>query len=59
MKHVSYVSWHETCACKCILDASVFNHRQCCNDDNADVNVKNWLTKVGVIMSESVWMWVS
>ena len=23
-----YISWHETCACKCRLDASVCNDRQ-------------------------------
>ena len=38
-----YVSWHETCACKCRLDVSV-----CSNDGvgiliNADVNVQNEL----------------
>ena len=28
-----HVSWHETCKCKCRLDASVCNNKQCWNND--------------------------
>ena len=28
------VSWHETCICKCRLDASICNDKQRWNDDN-------------------------
>ena len=26
-----HIEWHETCNCKCRLDASVFNNKQCWN----------------------------
>ena len=26
-----HIKWHETCKCKCRLDASVCNNKQCCN----------------------------
>ena len=45
----SYIKLHETCKCKCRLDASVCNNKQRWNEDNADVNVKNRLTKEYVI----------
>ena len=28
-----HTKWHETCKCKCILDASVCNNKQRWNDD--------------------------
>ena len=28
-----HIKWHETCKCKCRLDASVFNNKQRCNND--------------------------
>ena len=28
-----YIKWHETCECKCRLDASVCNNKQRCNED--------------------------
>ena len=28
-----HIEWHETCKCKCRLDASVFNNKQRWNDD--------------------------
>ena len=27
------MKWHEMCRCKCRLDASVRNNKQCWNDD--------------------------
>ena len=41
------IKWHETCKCKCRLDASVWGNKQRWNV--VDVNVKNWLTKEYVI----------
>ena len=43
-----HMEWHDTCKCKCRLDANV------CNNNvgmmkNVDVNVKNWLTKEDMI----------
>ena len=37
--------WHETCKCKCRLDASVCNKKQHWKSINEDGNAKNWLTK--------------
>ena len=28
-----HIKWHETCKCKCRLDGSVCNNKQCWNDD--------------------------
>ena len=36
-----HVKWHETCKCKCRLDASVFNNKKGGIKINTDVNVKN------------------
>ena len=36
-----HIKWHETCKCKCRLDASVCNNKQRWNKKNVDVNVKN------------------
>ena len=41
------IKWHETCECKCRLDASVWGTKQRWNV--VDVNVKNWLTREYVI----------
>ena len=36
-----HIKCHETCKCKCRLDASVYNNKQRWNKKNVDVNVKN------------------
>ena len=36
MKH-KHIEWHETCKCKCRLDASVCNNKQRWNKDNTGV----------------------
>ena len=36
-----FIEWHETCKCKCRLDAIVCNNKQRWNKKNADVNAKN------------------
>ena len=40
-----YVSWHETCACKYRLDASVCNDRQCWNSDQCRSECKELIDK--------------
>ena len=40
-----YIKQHETCKCRCRLDASVCNDEQRWSIENVDVDVKNWLTK--------------
>ena len=37
-----FTEWHETCKCKCRLDAIVCNSKQCWIKMNADVNWFNW-----------------
>ena len=41
-----HIKWHETCKWICTLDEIICNNKQRSNEDNADVNVKNWLIKV-------------
>ena len=36
-----FIEWHETCKCKCRLNAIVCNNKQRWNKKNVDVNVKN------------------
>ena len=40
----SHIEWHETCKCKCGLDAIVCNNKKVGIMINGDVNVKNLLT---------------
>ena len=55
------IEWHKTCKYKCRLDASVLITNNVGIKINADVNVKNWLTKVDVIKDSFgflvMWMW--
>ena len=44
-----HIKWHETCKCKCRLDASVCKINNAGMKINADVNVKNLLIKVYVV----------
>ena len=44
-----YIKLHETLKCKCRFDESVYNNKQCWNDDKCRCNVKNRLIKVVVI----------
>ena len=37
----SHIEWHETCKCKCRLDASVCNNKQCWNEDKCRCNPSN------------------
>ena len=39
-----HVSWHETCKCKCRLDASVCNNKQCWNNDKyrCECKISGW-----------------
>ena len=36
-----HIKWHETCKCKCRLDASVCNNKQRWNEDKCRWNAKN------------------
>ena len=42
------IKWHETCKCKCRLDASVFNKQQW-NNDKCQCECKELIDKVYVI----------
>ena len=40
-----HIKFHQTCKCKCILDASVSNNNNAGIKISVDANVKDWLTK--------------
>ena len=40
-----HMKWHETCKCKCRLNASVCNNKDNKIKINAGLNAMNWLTK--------------
>ena len=40
-----HIEWHETCECKCRLDASVCNNKQRCNDDKCRFECKELIDK--------------
>ena len=41
-----HIKWHETCKCKCRLDASVCNNKQRWNDDKCRWECKELINKV-------------
>ena len=49
-----HIDWHETCKCKCGLDASVFNNKQCWNDDKCRCECKELIDK-GRCDEEFIW----
>ena len=40
-----HIKWHETCKCKCRLDASVCNNKQHWNDDKRRCECKELIDK--------------
>ena len=40
-----HVTWHETCTCKCRLDATVCNNKQCWNNDKCRCECKELIDK--------------
>ena len=50
----SHIEWHETCKCKCRLDASVCNNKQRWNDDKCRCGCKELIDK-GVFDKGSIW----
>ena len=49
-----HIKWHETCKCKCRLDASVCNNKQPWNDDNCRCECKELIDK-GVCDKGFIW----
>ena len=49
-----HIKWHETCKCKCRLDASVCNNKQRWNDDKCRCECKELIHK-GVCDKGYVW----
>ena len=41
-----HIKWHETCKCKCRLDAGVCNNKQCWNNDKCRWECKELIDKV-------------
>ena len=48
------IKWHETCKCKCRLDASVCNNKQCWNDDKCWCECEELIDK-GVCDRGYIW----
>ena len=40
-----HIEWHETCKCKCRLDVSVCNNKQCWNNDKCRCECKELIDK--------------
>ena len=40
-----HIKWHQTCKCKCRLDASVCNNKQCWNNDKCKCECKELIDK--------------
>ena len=49
-----HIEWHETCKCKCRLDASVCNNKQRWNEDKCRCECKELIDK-GVCNKEFIW----
>ena len=49
-----HVKWHETCKCKCRLDASVCNSKQHWNDDKCRCDCKELIDK-GICDKGFIW----
>ena len=49
-----YIEWHETCKCKCILDARVCNNKQFWNGDKWKCKCKKFIDK-GVCDKKFIW----
>ena len=49
-----HIKWHETCKCKCRLDASVCNNKQRWNDDKCRCECKELIDK-GVCDKGFIW----
>ena len=49
-----HIGWHETCKCKCRLDASVCNIKQRWNDDKCSCECKE-LSDKGVCDKKFIW----
>ena len=49
-----HIKWHETCKCKCRLDASVCNNKQRCNNDKCKCECKELIDK-GVCNEGYIW----
>ena len=53
-----HIKWHETCKCKCRLDASVCNDKQCRNNDKCRCECKELIDKArcdkGFIWNSSI-----
>ena len=56
-----HIKWHETCKCKCRLDASVCNNKQRWNNDKCQCECKELIDKgicdkqyIGILVTVNV-----
>ena len=45
INETKYIKWHETCKCKCRLDATVYNNEQKWNEDKCRCECKELIDK--------------
>ena len=49
-----HIKWHKTCRCKCRLDTSACNNRQCWNNDKCRCECKELIDK-GIQDKRFIW----
>ena len=49
-----HIKWHETCKCKCRLDASICNNKQRCSNDKCQCECKELIDK-GICNKRYIW----
>ena len=51
---ITHIEWHETCKCKCRLDASVYDHKQRWNRDKYRCKFEELIGK-GICDNRLIW----
>ena len=50
----THIEWHETCKCKCRLDASVYDNKQCWDRDKYRCKFEKLIGK-GICDNRCIW----
>ena len=50
----THIEWHETCKCKCRLDASVYDNKKCWNRDKYRCKFEKLIGK-GICDNRCIW----
>ena len=49
-----HISWHESCTCRCRLHASIYDNKQCWNNDKCRCECKELIDK-GICDDGFIW----